>query len=106
MSDSIVTCNCGAKVRLPENSASRALRCPRCKETLMLTSDAIVLRTTALETNRDVVCPICQTGIEQGGACITCPGCAQIHHQECWAEIGGCGTYGCSNAPAIDKSEQ
>ena len=24
----------------------------------------------------------------------------QVHHLECWAEIGGCGTYGCKQAPA------
>jgi len=23
-----------------------------------------------------------------------------VHHQECWAEVGGCGAYGCGNAPA------
>jgi hypothetical protein len=37
--------------------------------------------------------------------CITCPNCDQIHHQECWTEIGGCGTYGCSQAPSTDKTD-
>ena len=34
---------------------------------------------------------------------VTCPACDQIHHRECWAEIGGCGTYGCKQAPALEK---
>ena len=36
---------------------------------------------------------------------VTCPKCDQVHHRECWSEVGGCGTYGCEQAPAIDKSE-
>lgn len=35
-----------------------------------------------------------------------CPECRQTHHAECWNEVGGCGTFGCSQAPALDKSEQ
>ncbi len=37
--------------------------------------------------------------------CVQCPSCDQMHHQECWSEIGGCGTYGCAEAPSIEKSE-
>jgi hypothetical protein len=35
-----------------------------------------------------------------------CPECDIVHHEECWAEVGGCSTFGCKQAPAIDKSEQ
>jgi hypothetical protein len=28
-----------------------------------------------------------------------------VHHSECWHEIGGCATYGCEKAPAVDKSK-
>jgi hypothetical protein len=52
------------------------------------------------------MCPICQTDTVEGELCVTCPSCDLVHHRECWAEIGGCGTFGCSQAPAIDKSEQ
>ncbi len=62
--------------------------------------------TTKVEAPAGTVCPICQTQIEPRHACVTCPSCQQIHHDECWSEIGGCGTYGCSQAPVIDKSEQ
>jgi hypothetical protein len=107
MSDAtVITCECGAKVRLPADTTSRAMRCPKCKVALALTTDAVVLSTTKLETGYAAVCPICQTVIGEAEPCVTCPGCHQIHHRECWAEIGGCGTYGCEQAPALDKSEQ
>jgi hypothetical protein len=50
------------------------------------------------------MCPTCQTGIRAGEQIVTCPSCRQVHHQECWSEIGGCATYGCDKAPAPDKS--
>jgi hypothetical protein len=105
-SSTIITCNCGAKVRLPAEPTGRALRCPKCKTALAMTADSVVLRATPLEGKQGIVCPICQSTVAEGEACVTCPACRQMHHQECWAEIGGCGTYGCAHAPAIDKSEQ
>ena len=29
----------------------------------------------------------------------------QVHHRECWTDVGGCATYGCENAPKSDKTE-
>ena len=65
----------------------------------------MVLKSSPLSAGQEVICPICQTQIEPSERCVTCPGCDQIHHQECWSEVGGCGTYGCKQAPTIDKSE-
>jgi hypothetical protein len=73
---------------------------------LALAADATVLRATTIETKGGTVCPICQSAIQETEACVTCPSCQQVHHRECWAEVGGCGTYGCKQAPAPDKSEQ
>jgi Prokaryotic RING finger family 1 len=106
MSGSIVSCECGAKVRLPAELGTRTFRCPKCKAALALTSDSLVLSSAPLSGGQAAVCPICQTAIANGEPCVTCPGCDQIHHRECWAEIGGCGTYGCPQASPIDKSEQ
>jgi len=102
----IVTCECGAKVRLPSETANRSVRCPQCKSALALSADSMVLTATPLDAAQDATCPICQTRIEANEASVTCPGCDLVHHRECWAEIGGCGTFGCSQAPAVDKSEQ
>jgi hypothetical protein len=102
----VVTCECGAKLRVPEGTAGQAFRCPKCKAALVGPAVAPGVRASPLITGGEVVCPICQTGIVVGEPSIVCPGCKQTHHQECWTEIGGCGTYGCAQAPALDKSEQ
>lgn len=101
----IITCECGAQVRLPSDAASRTLRCPKCKAGIALTVDARVLASTQLSAgDPGATCPICQTGIGEDEFAVTCPQCHQIHHRECWSEVGGCSTYGCTQAPAIDKS--
>ncbi len=104
-SNKIIKCECGAQVRLPSDAASRTLRCPKCKSGIALTVDARVLASTQLQPgDAGALCPICQTSIGEDEAAVTCPQCHQVHHRECWSEVGGCSTYGCSQAPAIDKS--
>jgi Prokaryotic RING finger family 1 len=101
----VVTCSCGAKVRVPDG-APRALRCPKCKSGISLPVEARVLETVGAGGGETAgVCPICQTGIASREDSVACPACDQVHHGECWAEIGGCGTYGCEQAPALDKSD-
>jgi hypothetical protein len=118
----IVTCACGAKVRVPE-APGIAVRCPRCKAPLSAAGDVApsggapvaptasttpepaAFNSSPLNPDRDTLCPICQSSIYQGEAIIACAGCDQIHHQECWDEIGGCGTFGCKQAPSIEKEE-
>lgn len=102
----IVTCECGAHVRMPENRSNRQFRCPKCKKGIALTIDARVLVSRALQPGEvGNVCPICQTAIAAQENYVECPKCRQTHHLECWSEIGGCGTYGCEHAPAVDKNE-
>ena len=106
MPSDIVACDCGAKVRLPEDRSNRTFRCPKCKNGIALTVDARVLSSLQLQAgDAGAVCQICQTAVAAEEACVACPKCEQVHHRECWSEIGGCGTYGCEQAPAIDKSE-
>jgi hypothetical protein len=50
-------------------------------------------------------CPICLSTIQHGELAHRCVECDLVHHEECWIEIGGCGTFGCKQAPPIDKSE-
>ncbi len=105
MSTQIISCDCGAKVRVPADRTNRTFRCPRCKTGLALTVDARVLSLTPVSAGHQTACPICQSEISPDEACVTCPSCDQVHHRECWSEIGGCGTYGCEQAPAVEKSE-
>lgn len=142
----IVTCTCGAAVRIPEGNPGAAFRCPRCHTTLAGPQRAGVspppvgavtetgaapgpgpgaasggrlatappsppplpaaplppgCESTAGETG--ATCPTCQSPIHAGEICITCPDCQQVHHRECWQEVGGCATYGCKRAPAFAK---
>ena len=106
-SESIVTCQCGARMRLPEDRSARSFRCPSCKQRIALTIDAKVLSTVHLQPgDAGAVCQICQSEIGSDEACVACPECGQVHHCECWSEICGCGTYGCAQAPAVDKTSQ
>ena len=111
MTDTVIECDCGAQVRLPAESASRQFRCPKCETGVALTHDVQALsavRLKSIELPSDQagpLCPICQTEIEADEFCVNCPGCQQTHHRECWSEIGGCGTYGCQEAPAVEKAE-
>ncbi len=107
MSDqSIVECRCGARIRVPTDRAGRTLRCPKCSDQLLVSVSATLLESTQLKPGEDgAVCPICQTQISQEDYYVECPECEQIHHQECWTEISGCGTYGCTEAPSAEKDE-
>jgi hypothetical protein len=105
MSASIFECDCGAKVRLPEWEASRSFHCPKCKKGIAITVESLVLKSVAVNAGQETICPICQSEIEVSENCVNCPDCDLVHHQECWSEVGGCGTYGCKQAPVIDKSE-
>jgi hypothetical protein len=47
--------------------------------------------------NEDPVCPYCKAGL--GGPYHSCGGCRTRYHADCWVELGGCATLGCSGAP-------
>lgn len=101
----LAACTCGAQIRLPREGA-RTLRCPRCKNGLALTSDRAVLPPRAYGNAAEkITCPICQSAVAAGEGVVDCPNCRQAHHHECWAEIGGCGSYGCPQAPAVEKDD-
>jgi predicted RNA-binding Zn-ribbon protein involved in translation (DUF1610 family) len=101
----IVDCTCGAKVSLPAESAGRAIRCPQCNNGIALSTENQALPSRIWNQNEgQSSCPICQSPIADGEAVVNCPQCEQVHHLECWAEIGGCGTYGCKQAPSLEKA--
>src|SRR5262249_11929714 len=111
----IHTCSCGAKVRLPEGGAGKSFRCPQCKTEIVTVAPLYAATASvplaapvaadppAVPSATGATCPICQTARAEGEASVRCPACEQVHHRECWAEVGGCSTYGCSQAPAPGK---
>ena len=60
-------------------------------EVYELTIDAKVLSAVHLQAgDAGAVCQICQSAIGPDEPCVACPQCEQVHHRECWSEIGGC----------------
>ena len=101
----VVSCQCGARVRLPEMHTGLAVRCPRCKAELAAPGvGPIVTSNLAVPHAVGATCPICQTVVGEGEPVMVCPLCEQVHHRECWADVGGCATYGCENAPKAEKA--
>lgn len=92
-------------MRLPKDRSNHSFRCPTCGKALAMTADLKVLSSVTLDASLNAVCPICQTQIESNEDCVNCPTCDQVHHRECWSEVGGCGIYGCDQASVIDKSD-
>jgi hypothetical protein len=101
-----VRCECGARVRLPEGAAGPFFRCPRCKADLPTAEAGLVIVAEASPVAPGgASCPICQTAIGPDEPLQACPECGQVHHRECWVEVGGCGTYGCKHAPSLKGDE-
>jgi Prokaryotic RING finger family 1 len=101
----VVSCTCGAKIKLPESTADQLFRCPRCKAELQVPGALpIVTAVLAGPSTEGATCPVCQSSIAASDAVLVCPSCDQVHHRECWADVGGCATYGCENAPSIEKA--
>jgi RING finger family protein/uncharacterized protein UPF0547 len=48
-------------------------------------------------------CGVCQTAIAALESVGRCPKCDAPHHGECWAENGGCSSYGCELMPQAAK---
>ena len=46
------------------------------------------------------ICPYCRTAIAADDSPVVCDGCGTVHHDDCYAENGGCTIFGCSRAPA------
>src|SRR4051812_7376675 len=100
----IVTCSCSARVRLPEVSVGRRVRCPSCQAELVPPGEDNQSPPTPAGPKviaAGETCPICQSAIGPGEVTLACPDCKQVHHRECWADVGGCSTYGCPRMPAL-----
>jgi hypothetical protein len=48
-----------------------------------------------MENHIGKVCPYCHTPIKPDSVIYVCTSCDIPHHEDCWAENGGCSTYGC-----------
>jgi hypothetical protein len=80
-------------------------RCPKCKAELAAPAAGQIVTSALADPGAPgATCPICQTPIGANEASLVCPACDQVHHRECWNDVGGCATYGCENAPKTEKT--
>jgi hypothetical protein len=103
-----VTCSCGATLRIPPPLQGKSLRCPKCGQVVAAQAAAVDADSTASQAtavDAELTCSICLTKFAAGEIVRRCSSCDQLYHEECWAEVGGCGTFGCTQGPTVDKSE-
>src|SRR6185295_11166026 len=87
----------GAPAASPVESSAPAAAPPAAPS-----APLVDMATTSL-SGAQTTCPICQSPIGAEESAVRCPACSQVHHEECWTEVGGCSTYGCERAPAAEK---
>ena len=91
--------------RCPRRAHSAVMRCPRCKAELVLASEGriITARPGAIRRHRAATA---RSARRHPASEASSPArvCDQIHHRECWADVGGCATYGCENAAKSEKA--
>ncbi len=59
----------------------------------------------AAQSQAVTVCQICLHPVFNGQEAAACDECKASYHQECWDELGGCATYGCSRMVEIKKAD-
>ena len=101
----VVSCTCGTESSCPRAVRIRRFAALGARPSWPPSANAELSRPALADPlSQGATCPICQTTIEPAEATIVCPACDQVHHRECWTEVGGCATYGCENAPQADKT--
>jgi hypothetical protein len=54
---------------------------------------------TAQKSDAGSNCPYCRFAFKEGVDIVECGVCSARHHQDCWADNGGCAVMGCAAAP-------
>lgn len=61
---------------------------------------------SATQTDQITVCGICLHPFMVKQQLILCPACGRPFHPECWEELGGCATFGCSRMVETRKPDE
>lgn len=101
----VLECPCGARILLDGQTSGQSLACPQCNAGIPQAHDGRVLAMRRRAAgDAPAACPICQTALQVGDFEALCPSCKQVHHRDCWTEVRGCGSYGCAEAPQVEKT--
>ena len=61
---------------------------------------------TVTQTDQITVCGICGHPLVAEQLLLSCPACERPFHRECWEELGGCATFGCSRMVETKKPDE
>lgn len=108
---------CGKPYRLDASFVGRQARCKQCGDTFTIVPDEPALardtgvppvgplstaETAVARAAGQSLCAVCQAPLQAGEDIVTCPDCEAPYHRECWDYNGGCGLYGCDQAPETE----
>lgn len=101
----VLECPCGARILLEGGQPGQSLACPQCNAGIPQAHDGRPLAMRRRKAgDAPASCPICQMALAPGEFEAICPSCNQVHHRDCWTEVRGCGSYGCPEAPQVEKA--
>lgn len=90
----LVRCRCGHTGWAPNFVAGLAVACRACGKTIVIGDGET---RTKVERGKALICAGCHSPIEVTDAEHKCVECGARMHADCWRELGGCATYGCSH---------
>lgn len=102
--------SCGQPLKTAPDNPGLVVSCAACGAQSKTPSSAEQVSTSSFQSQDQTlqtspsshVCAVCCASIDDADAKTTCPNCKSLYHLECWNENGGCGVYGCSQAPAVE----
>ncbi|MBT3194799.1 MAG: DUF4190 domain-containing protein [Verrucomicrobia bacterium] len=98
MSDLAFSCpHCGKQLSASEDMEGTAISCPSCQNPLTVPIRIVIEPDPP--PSAEMSCSYCRMPLNHNEAINTCPSCRTPHHEECWAENGGCSVFGCPEAP-------
>jgi hypothetical protein len=108
--------HCGKSFAVAAVHAGKRARCPACGQAFVIEPRPAAGATAVAAATPPVTpppvpaapverpcCPICQSPLAPGEAAVDCPSCKSRYHEECWSYNGGCGAYGCEQAPPTER---
>jgi transcription elongation factor Elf1 len=90
--------HCAQDLETTEGAAGLAVSCPNCGQEIQVPVHSQI-------SAGNPVCGVCLSPIAATEAKTFCPACKAEYHSECWEENGGCGVYGCSQVPVVEKRQ-
>lgn len=93
----LLRCRCGHIGFAPRYTLGMTLHCARCGRDLV--------HNDSPATRIAVDCAACHTTIEPSEKMHVCEECGAQMHYTCYAELGGCASYGCGKVKTVDAVE-